>query len=235
MGELAKQTGLTVRTLHHYDRIRLLCPSQRTSAGHRIYSESDIAKLQQIVSLKQLGFALEDIRRMVESPDFEPKKVVQLQLERLNESIRMQERLRDQLTNVHELLGSDQVVSAEKFIQLIEVIQMKEKYFTPEQLDEMKKQFEQVSPEERKQHEEEWAELVAALRKEFEKGTPPESLNVTHLAKRWNDFMDMVTGGDTEIVKSAEHYYKDNPELAHQQGIDKAFYEYIKKAMAHVQ
>ena len=62
VGELAKRTGLTVRTLHHYDEIGLLRPSLRTEAGHRLYTTVDVARLQQVLSLRQLGFGLEEVR-----------------------------------------------------------------------------------------------------------------------------------------------------------------------------
>jgi DNA-binding transcriptional MerR regulator len=62
VGELAKRTGLTVRTLHHYDEIGLLKPSLHTEAGYRLYTRGDVARLQQVLSLRQLGFALEEIR-----------------------------------------------------------------------------------------------------------------------------------------------------------------------------
>ena len=58
MGELAKETGLSVRALHHYDEIGLLWPSRRTEAGHRLYEPSDVLRLQQVRSLKHLGFGL---------------------------------------------------------------------------------------------------------------------------------------------------------------------------------
>src|SRR6476620_1521247 len=57
VGELAKRTGLTVRTLHHYDEIGLLKPSLHT--GYRLYTATDVARLQQVLSLRQLGFSLE--------------------------------------------------------------------------------------------------------------------------------------------------------------------------------
>ncbi|MBF2016646.1 MAG: MerR family transcriptional regulator [Rivularia sp. T60_A2020_040] len=57
IGKLAKQTGISVRTLHYYDEIGLLSPSGRTEADYRLYAEADIVRLQQIISLRQLGFS----------------------------------------------------------------------------------------------------------------------------------------------------------------------------------
>lgn len=71
IGELAKRTGVTVRTLHHYDQIGLLVPTGRSEAGHRRYSAQDVARLQQIVGLKQLGFRLlEEIKGLLDTVDF---------------------------------------------------------------------------------------------------------------------------------------------------------------------
>ena len=67
--ELAKQTGLSVRTLHYYDEIGLLSPSQRTEAGHRLYTADDIVRLQQVKSLRHLGFTLKEIRDYLNRPD----------------------------------------------------------------------------------------------------------------------------------------------------------------------
>ena len=79
VGELAQRTGLTVRTLHHYDEIGLLRPSVHTESGHRLYTERDVARLQQVLSLRQLGFALEEIALCLDRPGFSPLEVIVMQ------------------------------------------------------------------------------------------------------------------------------------------------------------
>ena len=64
--EFARLTGVTVRTLHHYDRLGLLKPSGRTPAGYRLYGERDFARLQQIVILKFIGFPLNQIKEILD-------------------------------------------------------------------------------------------------------------------------------------------------------------------------
>lgn len=68
--QVSKLSGASVRTLQYYDNIHLLTPSQRTASGYRLYSDDDIAKLQQILFLKALGFSLKDIRELISHPDF---------------------------------------------------------------------------------------------------------------------------------------------------------------------
>jgi DNA-binding transcriptional MerR regulator len=69
VGKVAGLTGVTVRTLHHYDEIGLLSPGRRTGAGHRCYSEADLDRLQQILGYRELGFSLEEIATILADPD----------------------------------------------------------------------------------------------------------------------------------------------------------------------
>src|SRR5580704_2908943 len=84
VGELAARTGLTVRTLHHYDTIGLLSPSGRTGSehgsGHRLYTAADVACLHQIICLKQLGFSLDQVKEYMTGADYDPREVVRLHL-----------------------------------------------------------------------------------------------------------------------------------------------------------
>src|SRR5437870_6900691 len=90
VGELARRTGLTIRALHHYDEIGLLQPSLHTESGHRPYTAGDIARLQQILSLRQLGFSLEEVRACLDRPGFSPLEVIGLHIARLREQIELQ-------------------------------------------------------------------------------------------------------------------------------------------------
>ena len=84
IGELATQTGLSIRTLHYYYyEIGLLSPSHRTAVGHRLYSDQDIIQLQQIISLRQLGFSLKEIRVCLDKPDYALPQVIDLHRSRL--------------------------------------------------------------------------------------------------------------------------------------------------------
>src|SRR6476659_901953 len=93
VGELGKRTRLTVRTLHHYDEIGLLKPSLHTESGHRLYTDSDIARLQQVLSLRQLGFSLEEVRDCLDRPGFSPLAVIRLHVARLRAQIEWQRKL----------------------------------------------------------------------------------------------------------------------------------------------
>jgi DNA-binding transcriptional MerR regulator len=68
VGELARLTGVTVRTLHHYDERGLVTPSQRSAAGHRLYDDDDVLRLQQVLLLRELGLPLDDIAAAIDGP-----------------------------------------------------------------------------------------------------------------------------------------------------------------------
>jgi len=91
VGELARLAGLTVRTLHHYDEIGLLVPSGRSEAGYRLYREPELARLQQILVLRELGFELGAIRRLVDDPGFDRRTALEAQRELLVERVRKTE------------------------------------------------------------------------------------------------------------------------------------------------
>ncbi len=87
VGEVAALTGVTVRTLHHYDRIGLLTPSGRTAAGYRQYGEGDLDRLHRVLLYRELGFPLEEVAALLDDPDADPEEHLRRQhrllLERL--------------------------------------------------------------------------------------------------------------------------------------------------------
>ena len=79
VSQVSKLAGVSVRTLHHYDQIGLLTPLRRQDNGYRCYAERHLVKLQQIMLYRQLDFSLEQIRDMMQAPDFDAVSVLQQQ------------------------------------------------------------------------------------------------------------------------------------------------------------
>ena len=71
VNEVSKLTGVSIRTLQYYDKIGLLHPSGHTQAGYRLYDDTALEKLQQILLFRELEFPLKDIKRIIESPSFD--------------------------------------------------------------------------------------------------------------------------------------------------------------------
>jgi DNA-binding transcriptional MerR regulator len=72
VGDVARLAGVTVRTLHHYDRIGLLRPAVRSAAGYRGYDHDDLVRLQRILAYRELGFGLDDVAALLDDPDADP-------------------------------------------------------------------------------------------------------------------------------------------------------------------
>lgn len=100
ISQIAKLTGVSIRTLQYYDEIGLLKPSKLTTAGYRMYDDNALLTLQQILFFKELGFPLKEIRQILEKPDFDriaafkkQKELFLLKRDRLDRLIQLLERL----------------------------------------------------------------------------------------------------------------------------------------------
>lgn len=160
VGELAKQTGLSVRTLHYYDQIGLLVPSRNKGNGHRLYTETDIVRLQQIVALKHLGFSLDEIKEFLQSTDYSPGRVINLHIGQLREHIKSQQNLCRQLEKIAESLQSQKEVTTEQFIGIIEAVKNAEKYPLAREQENGRKRRGEISKQAKnRQTEQEWHNL----------------------------------------------------------------------------
>ena len=83
VNEVSKLTGVSIRTLQYYDKIGLLHPAEYTEAGYRLYDDAALETLQQILLFRELEFPLRDIKKIVESPDFDRSKALEQQIELL--------------------------------------------------------------------------------------------------------------------------------------------------------
>lgn len=81
VNEVSKYAGISVRTLHYYDEIKLLCPRQVTESGYRLYDYEDLLKLEQILFLKEMGFELKKIKEIIEDPNYDTNKALKKQRE----------------------------------------------------------------------------------------------------------------------------------------------------------
>jgi DNA-binding transcriptional MerR regulator len=231
VGELARRTGLSVRTLHYYDEIGLLQPSQLTESRHRLYGTAELMRLQQIKSLRQLGFSLDEIGRCLDAPEFSPRKVLERHVARLRERIGEQERLVALLETLGASFDAGATASADDFINAIEGITMVERSFTPEELQELKERAERLGPEHIREVEAEWPRLIARVRTEMLDGTDPASDRMRALAARWRELVREFTGGNPGIEQKVRANYATDANLARRTGLDPDIFAYVNRAI----
>lgn len=129
VGELARLSGLTIRTLRYYDQIGLFSPSGYSVAGYRLYNESDISRLHQVLALKELDLSLEEIKSILCDDDYNPFEVISIQMKRIKEKIKMQQKLLKELQNVSSLMEKEES-SVEDLTKLLGMMKQRhEKYF----------------------------------------------------------------------------------------------------------
>jgi len=210
--EFAKRAGVTIRALHHYDRLGLLKPSGRTTAGYRLYTDRDLVRLEQIVALKFIGFPLSQIRELLNRKDLDlaaelrqQRQIIAEKRDHLDRAIRAIER-------AEQLVSSGEQTDWEPFRKIIEVIQMQtkkdwmKKYYTEEQLNDLRKRW---TPEVQAKSEHGWAELVRDVEAAIAQGDSPESETGRRLAERKQKLIDLFTGGDPGVTGNLQKVYAD--------------------------
>jgi MerR family transcriptional regulator, thiopeptide resistance regulator len=235
VGELADAPGLSVRALHYYEEIGLLGPPERTASGYRMYHEADVRRLQQICSLRQLGFSLEEIEGCLAQREWSPRRTIELHIATLRQEIAEQQALLAQLQALARyadtLSGTDG--AAEAFLKSIAEMKRMEKYYTPEQLAELKQRAEALGAEKIHSVEAEWPQLIASMKQAMEQGKDPQSPEVQGLARRWQELIDMFTGSNPGIAVSLNNAYEGEPQFGAQMGLDAGLMAFVGKALGH--
>jgi MerR family transcriptional regulator, thiopeptide resistance regulator len=210
IGAVAKATGLTVRTLHHYDEIGLLRPSGRSGSGYRLYAEADVRRLYRIIALRGMGFPLDTIGRALDHQGDDPRPAVRHHLRQVEEQIALANRLKAKLTGVLDALDLAAEPSGDLFMEIIEVMTKMERYYTPEQLEGIEQRRLALGEEGMAKAQQDWADLLAAVEAERVAGTDPGDARLKPLVDRWNALIDAFTGGDAGTRASLQRMYEEN-------------------------
>ena len=145
IGELARATRVTVRALHHYDRLGLLVPSSRTAGGHRCYTGDDVRRLHAILALRGFGLTLAEIGAALDHPGTDPREIVKRQLDQTDERIRQALSLRSRLAGVLGALDKLTEPSTSEFVTLIEEMVTMDQPLSPEKIQEMRQHREEMT------------------------------------------------------------------------------------------
>ncbi|HEX7636229.1 MAG TPA: MerR family transcriptional regulator [Noviherbaspirillum sp.] len=223
VGELAKRTGLTVRTLHHYDAIGLLTPSARSDAGYRLYNQTDIARLHSIQALRHLGLPLSDIGSMLTEEGAPLPMIISRQIHALDREIARATELRGRLSLLQERLSAGSQPDMSDWLTTLQQMATYGKYFTA---DELKKIFENW-----KQTEAEWLPLIEDVRHAMESGIMPDAPEAQPLARRWMALSMRWMEGDFDLLMRWVEMRRKEPGVHGLSGPGTPVIEYIGKAI----
>lgn len=214
VGVLASKMNVTVRTLQYYDKQGLLKPSSQSEGGRRLYTDKDMIKLNQILSLKFLGFSLEDIKiRLI--PIDTPKEVdkalknqasiIKDKISYLQEALTAIESLREE---IHQMNSIDW----KKYSDIISLLKSKNenywvvKYFDTDSFHKIKTSF---THEDSEKIISTWHELCDHIIQLKSQNELPTGSKAQLVAKDWWDMVNRFTGGDITMLKDLVNFNKD--------------------------
>jgi DNA-binding transcriptional MerR regulator len=231
IGELAAATGLSVRTLHHYDEIGLLSPSDRTDSNHRVYTRDDLARLQNIIYLKQLGLSLDDIRTYIDGADRDRSlEILDSRIARFEKDLSEMKDTLAHLRASRETLAQGRGLATNDIVQNLREAVTFEKYYSPEQLAELKKRADTMGPEKMQKASADWAALIAKVKDAVAVKMDPKSSEARALADEWHGLIQAFSGGNQAVEQNASKMYSENPDMATRYGMDKEIFLFIKNA-----
>lgn len=226
VGELAKKSGLTVRTLHHYDAIGLLTPSARADNGYRLYNRDDIARLHRIQALRGFGLTLADIGAFLTRPDEPLSDIIARQIVLLDAQIDKAARLRGRLQELHGTLVDGKEPELADWLKTLELMTMFDRYFSQEELDRLpmyrNTQTQSV----------EWTELVGEVRALMNAGVPPADERPRALADRWMTLLARDTNDDPRMLAKLNRMHDNEPSMQASIGISPELRDYVIRASA---
>jgi DNA-binding transcriptional MerR regulator len=230
VGELAGATGLTVRALHHYEKVGLLVPSERSPAGYRLYGSADVRRLYRIVALRRLGLRLDAIAALLDGRGLDLADLLGRQLEAVEDQMAEAQALRSRLTALRDGLASEVEPSIDQLIDTMEAITMYERYYTPDQLERLERRREDVGEEAIATAEREWAEIFATVRGEMQAGTDPRDPRLDSCRRRVRELLDAMTGGEADLRASMnEMWANEDPETLTRGMVDRELRDYYMR------
>ncbi|UQA92996.1 MerR family transcriptional regulator [Streptomyces halobius] len=219
VGRLAEASGLTVRTLHHWDTIGLLSPSRRTAGGHREYTEDDLVRLYQVLlALRGLGLSLETIAVCLDA-GFDPRRLVRDHLAGVEASIAALDALRQRLLRLGGELAADRAPTAAELLDALRAIggtspeggHTLRRRLDAGQLEVLETRAAALGPAMHYLLEIERPELYRRADRLRTAGTPPTDPKVRRLVARMDELSTSFTGGDAGISAGVRNAWHDDP------------------------
>ncbi|UEP20018.1 MerR family transcriptional regulator [Burkholderia ambifaria] len=227
VGELAKRSGLTVRTLHHYHAIGLLTPSARADNGYRLYDRHDIARLHQIQALRRFGLSLAEIGDHLNQPGTTPLvDLISKQIALLDRQLAQTAQLRERLVNLHAQLAAGTEPELADWLTTLELMTVYDKYFSEEELARMPMYQKSQAGDA------EWISLIGEVRALYDAGVPPEDERVRALAARWMALLVRDTNNDPRLLAKLNLMHEREPAMQSKIGISTALRDYVVRATA---
>ena len=216
--EFAKLAGVTVRALHHYDRVGLLSPAHRSESGYRLYCHDDLGRLERILVLRYLGLSLREIGALLERPGRTDAESLSATLYRQHAVLRERRVGLDRvLLAIEHAQARANAAEADwllyqiilKEIQMQETQNWTDRYYSPEGLKALQERRQTLTLEQGEEIGAKWQVLYREIQKALDDGTPPDSAEGRALVAEWMRLADEFTLGNPEIGEGFRRMYED--------------------------
>ncbi|MEU9042996.1 MULTISPECIES: MerR family transcriptional regulator [unclassified Kitasatospora] len=221
VGPLAEAGGLTVRTLHHWDRIGLLAPSRRTASGHRAYTEQDVVRLYQILALRRLGLGLDTIATCLDA-GIDPVRLVREHLAATEASLTSLQALRERLAHVHTELSAERAPSTTDLLRLVQAVgatgptgpaarEALHRHLDDDQIHALADHAAALGPAAHYLLEVEWPQLYRSAEALRTAGAGPTDPRIRRIAERLDELGRLFSGGDTTLSTAVHTAWREDP------------------------
>lgn len=232
VGELAKRCGLTVRTLHHYESLGLLCPSARSEAGYRLYGEADVLQLHRILAYRQMGLPLKDIPPLLSAePPVPLLDLLERQMAAVRQEMDQQQRLLTTLERVARRVRDGDGTLTEDLLALMSTQRMLERHYTPDDIAAMRSLQDGLSPQALASIKADTARLIAEARVALDAGLAPDSPEGLAMGRQWAAIARAMPM-DPALQDKGRSMLSQEPELQQRSGLNLALVRYIDQTIA---
>ncbi|GHF82273.1 hypothetical protein GCM10018790_70010 [Kitasatospora xanthocidica] len=221
VGPLAETSGLTVRTLHHWDQIGLLSPSRRTASGHRAYTEQDVVRLYQILALRRLGLGLDTIATCLDA-GIDPVRLVREHLAATEASLAALQTLRDRLAHVHTELSAERAPGTADLLRLLRAVsatgptapaarEALHRHLDEDRIHALADHAAALGPAAHYLLDVEWPQLYRGAEALRTAGVAPTDPRVRRIADRLDELSRLFSGGDTSLSAAVRTAWREEP------------------------
>ena len=217
--EFAKLAGVTVRALHHYDRLELLSPAQRSERGYRLYCHEDLGRLERILVLRYVGLSLREIAAVLNAPASRGADTLKVTLARQLSALRERRHGLDRVLRTIEQAQQRAQAPAEpdwllyqsilKEIQMQEATDWTDRYYSPKAVEALRERRAALTLEQKAEIGARWQALFVDIQSALDREVPPDSAEGRAVVARWMSLGDEFTQGDPEIGEGYRRMYDD--------------------------
>jgi MerR family transcriptional regulator, thiopeptide resistance regulator len=218
--EFAQMAGVTVRTLHYYDSTGLLKPSRDKASRSRLYKSDDLLRLQQILTLKYMGFTLEEIADLLDSPDYDVRRSLHIQKSAIDQRIAQLQQVSRALEQTisavdeHGDAGMDWAQVGDVIRGITQQDELKawaQRHYSAEQMAQFEAQT--VTPEQIAEWTRQWSQLYADFGEAKARGLPVDHPEVQAVAARMGAMIDGFTRGDESLMHNLRAMWSDEAHI----------------------